>query len=285
MNVEKGERNSFLLNVGIYFKKSSPDTWQNDITEVNNRLKDPLPLEELNKTVLNSLSKKEYFYTCRNEPIVSYCDKVLCRTRKYGIDSDSIPSEVIGGLIKIDFVNEPLWELNVNGVNLTFKTPELMSHPAYQQKCFESLHTWPKALNKEAWRKIIEERLAIVEIQKGPDEASQDGLFQRHLMVFCTERAEAVTKTQILNKRVYTEKGFHYFRVEDFIEFLKFNNFTFYSYPMVWKRLKELGAGTVIFRLNEEKKVRAWKIKLIDNPRLNIDIETIKFEKYDKEPF
>lgn len=285
MMVDKGERNSFLFNVGIYFKQMSPDTWQNDLAEVNHKLKEPLSIEELNKSVISSLSKKEYFYTCRNEPIVSYCDKVLCRTRKFGIDSDSIPSEIIGGLVKVDFTNEPIWELNVNGVNLVFKTNELMNHSAYQQKCFEMLHTWPKALNKEAWRKIIEERLNNVEVQKGPEEASQDGQFQRFLMIFCTERAEAVTKAQILNKRVFTEKGFHYFRIEDFIDFLKFNNFTFYSAPLIWKRLRDLGAAPVMFRMTHEKKVRAWRIKLIDNPRIGANIETIKFETFDKEPF
>ncbi len=283
--IEKGERNSFLFNMGIYFKQIGPDTWQNDITEVNNKLKDPLPMNELSVSIINSLIKKEYFYMCRQEPLVSYCDKALCRQRKFGIDSDSIPSEIIAGLIKIEFKNEPLWELNVNGINLAFKTNELMNHAIYQQKCFETLHTWPKTLKKEAWRRIIEERLNNVEIQKGPSEASQDGLFLRHLMVFCTERAEAVTKTQILNKRVYTEEGFHYFRIEDFIEFLKFNNFTFYSTPFIWKRLRELDARPIIFRLTNTKKIRVWRLQLIDNPRIDIDVEVIKFEKYDKEPF
>lgn len=285
--VEKGERNSFLFNAGIYLKQIEPDTWQNDLVEINNHLKEPLPLDELSKSIINSLNKKEYFYTCRNEPMVSYCDKVLCRQRKFGIDSDSIPSEIIGGLIKIDFKNEPLWELNVNGVNLTFKTNELMNHTTYQQKCFETLHTWPKGLKKEAWRKIIEERLNNVEIQKGPSEASQDGLFQRYLMVFCTERAEAVTKSQVLNKRVYTAEGFHYFRIEDFTDFLSTNGFIFYSKPMIWKRLKELGAKDIRFRMDNKinSSIRVWRIKFIDNPRIKVDMETIKFEKYDKEPF
>lgn len=285
LTVEKGERNSFMFNVGIYFKQMSPDTWQNELVEINNKLKEPLSVEELSKSIINSLNKKEYFYTCRNEPIVSYCDKVLCRQRKFGIDSDSIPSEIIAGLVKIDFKNEPLWELNVNGVNLVFKTNELMNHAIYQQKCFETLHTWPKALKKEAWRKIIEERLSSVEIQKGPDEASQDGMFLRYLMVFCTERAEAVTKSQILNKRVFTDKGYHYFRIEDFLEYLKQFNFTFYTAPFIWKRLRELGAKPVTLKLREDKRVRTWRLQLINNPRLDANLEATKFEKYDEEPY
>jgi len=285
MHVEKGERNSFLFNVGIYFKQMTPDTWQNEIVEVNSRLHEPLDIQELSKSVISSLNKKEYFYTCRQEPIVSYCDKVLCRQRKYGIDSDSIPSEIIGALVKIDFKNEPLWELNVNGANLVFKTSELMNHAAYQQKCFETLHTWPKTLKKEAWRKIIEERLGNVEVQKGPDEAGQDGLFLRLLMEFCTERAEAVTKAQILNKRVYTEKGYHYFRIEDLNDFLRFNNFTFYSSREVWRRIRELGAIPIQFRASPTKKIRAWRIQVINNPRMEIDTSVVDFEKFDETPF
>lgn len=283
--VEKGERNSFLFNVGIYFKQMHPDNWQNEMVEVNAGLTEPLALDELTKSVINSLTKKEYFYTCRQEPIVSYCDKALCRTRKFGIDSDSIPSEIIAGLVKVDFKNEPLWELNVNGANLTFKTQELMNHAVYQQKCFEVLHTWPKTLKKEAWRKIIEERLNNVEIQKGPEEAGRDGTFLRYLMVFCTERAEAVTRAQVLNKRVYTEKGYHFFRIDDFVEFLRFNNFTFYTSQQTWTRLRELGAIPIQLRIKGDQKVRVWRIKVIDNPRINIDIETVKFETFDETPF
>lgn len=283
--VEQPGRNNFLFNTAIYFKQKEPDTWQKDLVEVNNKLKESLSIEELTSSIINSLNKKEYFYACRNEPLISYCDKVLCRQRKFGIDSDSIPSEIIGGLIKLDFINEPLWELNVNGVNIVFTTQELMSHLTYQRKCFEVLHTWPKALKKGAWRKIIEERLVSVEIQKGPEEAGHDGLFKRHLMEFCTERAEAVTKDQIMNKRVYTSEGYHFFRIADFMDFLKFQNFTFYSAPIAWRRLRDLGAIPLQFRLNSGKAIRAWRIKLIKNVRVEIENKPLNFEKYDKEPF
>lgn len=288
LTVEKGERNSFLFNVGIYFKQMLPDTWQNELIEINNQLKEPLSIDEVTKSIINSLTKKEYFYTCRNEPIVSYCDKVLCRQRKYGIESESLPSEIIGSLIKIDYKNEPVWQLNVNGVNLTFKTSELMNHAIYQQKCFETLHTWPKALKKEAWRKIIEERLNNVEIQKGVDEEiSNDGLFIQYLTEFCTERAEAVTKAQILNKRVYTEKGYHYFKLSHLQEYLRQNNFSFYTGHMLLTRLRELGSVRTKLKVDStnNRTARVWRIRILENPKLSIKQDSIKFEKYDEEPF
>ena len=283
--IEKGERNNFLFNVAIYFKQREPDTWQEDLMEVNKKLKEALTLDELTKSIIGSLNKKEYFYACRNEPLVSVCDKVLCRQRKFGIESDSIPSEIIGSLVKIDFLNEPLWDLNVNGVNITFTTIELMNHNIYQRKCFESLHSWPKALKKEAWRKIIEERLDKVEIQKGPEGAGHDGLFKRHLMEFCTERAEAATKNQILNKRVFTEKGFHYFKLDDFMDYLKFVNFTFYSTPIAWKRLRDLGGTPIQLRIDSHQKIRAWRIEIIKNPKLEKEIKPVDFEHYDEAPY
>ena len=287
LTIEKGERNSFLFNVGIYFKQMIPDTWQNELAEVNNRLKEPLSIDEVTKSIINSLTKKEYFYTCRNEPIVSYCDKVLCRQRKYGIESESLPSEIIAGLVKVDYKNEPVWLLNVNGVNLMFKTNELMNHVSYQQKCFESLHTWPRALKKEAWRKIIEERLTNVEITKPQEEVTNDGLFMQYLTEFCTERAEALTKAQILNKRVYTEKGFHYFKLSHLQEYLRQNNFSFYNGHMLLTRLRELGATRAKLKIDVEnnKTARVWRIQIINNPRIEIKSQPMDFEKYDEAPF
>lgn len=285
--VIKGERNNFLFNAGIYLRQKFSDTWQDELIEVNKKLLEPLTFDELTNSVINSLNKKEYYYLCRNEPLISYCNKVICRQRKYGIESASIPSEIIGELIKLNFP-EPLWLLNVNGTNIDFDTKELMSHKIYQEKCFEVLHTWPKSLKKEAWRRIIEERLNNVKIQEAPEEASQVGLFKQLLMEFCTERATAITREQILNKRVYSEKGYHIFKGTDLLDFLKFNNFTYYSRNRVWLQFKDLGGSSGVLRISDKlkkNKIRIWKIPEFKNPKLEIESKPVDFEKFDKEPF
>jgi hypothetical protein len=279
-------RNNFLLNAGIYLKQLNADTWQNELVKLNSSMEDPLSISELTSSVINSLNKKEYFYTCPQEPIASYCDKELCRQRKFGINSDSIPSEIIGDLIKYS-VLPPIWQLNVNGVYINFRTEELMNHIIYQKKCFEKLHTWPKSLKKESWRKIIEERLNNVDVREAPEEASQDGFFKALLVQFCTERAEALTRDQVLNKRVFTGDGFHYFRGTDFLDFLRFNNFTYYNRQEVFLRFRELGGIPVRFRVSPKVIIRAWRIKVQENPRLKIEnaMNVLDFDKFDEKPF
>lgn len=281
---EHGYRNKFLFNVAIYLKQSRPETWENDLSQINQNLPEPINVSELVTSVIASLQKKEYFYLCTQEPILSYCDKSLCKTRKYGIDSDTMPSEIIGDLIKYNVI-PPIWELNINGNYVSFKTDELMVFKAYQKKCLEVLHTWPKNIKIESWRKIIEERLKNVVVQDAPDEASQDGQFKMLLLEFCTERAKAETRDQILSDKVYTEKGYHYFAGNAFLKFLAFNGFTYYGRQMVYLRFKELGGVNTTMRINKEHNIRVWKMQILHNPKMVVRSTPVDFETIKDEPF
>lgn len=276
-------RNNFLFNVGIYYKQYKPDSWEDKLNEANSNLSTPVKFGELSNTIVNSLKKKEYFYQCSLEPMVSYCDKALCRLRKFGINSDSMPSEIIGDLIKYDFI-PPLWKLNVNGVYLNLKTEELMSHNHYQKKCFEILHTWPKGVKTEIWRKIVEERLGNVVVKDAPEEASPDGRFKSFLMEYCTERAEATSKDQMFRGRVYTEDNYHYFRGKDFLDFLRNNSFTYYSSTQSFIRFEELGGIRMKIRIGK-KQIRCWRIKVINNPKLVVKTSVVNFDKFNEEPY
>jgi len=85
----EGSRNNALFNVAIYFKQSSPDTWQDKVVEANLKyMSPPLSNSEVQQ-LLKSIGKKGYDkYRCKLPPIVDVCNASLCRTKKFGIGGD-----------------------------------------------------------------------------------------------------------------------------------------------------------------------------------------------------
>ena len=76
------DRNSTLFNCGVYCRKKWADDWVEKLEEMNRNLTaSPLPASEIS-ALQKSVGKKDYFYTCKQEPIKSYCDPDVCRTRK-----------------------------------------------------------------------------------------------------------------------------------------------------------------------------------------------------------
>jgi len=91
----QGTRNGGLLNLGVYCKKAFPDNWQETLRDMNQKyMQPPLDAAEV-KTVIGSVKKKSYNYTCHQQPIAAHCNKPLCLTCKFGIsDGDN------GGLVQ-----------------------------------------------------------------------------------------------------------------------------------------------------------------------------------------
>jgi hypothetical protein len=88
--IPEGMRNLGLYNVGVYFKKSNPDEWEDLLQAYNNKFMVPpfhnskMPKKEM-MTLIKSIRKKDYQYKCNEDPIASVCEKGLCKTRAYGI--------------------------------------------------------------------------------------------------------------------------------------------------------------------------------------------------------
>ena len=77
----EGTRNNGLFNLGVYLRKEYPDDWETKILDYNQTIMDPpLDLKEVN-IVADQIKKKDYQYTCADQPICSFCNKDLCRSR------------------------------------------------------------------------------------------------------------------------------------------------------------------------------------------------------------
>ena len=129
--ISEGGRNNGLFNIGVYLRKAYPDSLESEILRFNMEyLSPPLPLPEVN-IVAKQLDRKEYAYKCSDAPINAYCNKELCRTRKFGIGA-AVAGATVANLRKYNST-PPVWFMDVNGEPLELDTEALMSQPMFQK--------------------------------------------------------------------------------------------------------------------------------------------------------
>ena len=237
----QGTRNNGLFNLGIYAKLSDADNWEEKVEEYNREhLSPPLPAAEV-LTILKQLRTKDYNYKCNDQPISSHCNSGVCKTRKFGISpATAMPS--FGSLTKQNS-NPPVWFLDVENNRLEMSTEDLQNQTRFQRVCMETIDKMPPKMSERAWQGVIQNLLDNVTIIEVPKDASIEGQFQDLLEAFCTDRAQAQTKEEILLGKPYTEDNKTFFRLSDLEAYLQRHNFRYFTRPKITARLRDLGAS------------------------------------------
>ena len=285
--VPEGGRNMAMLNVGLFYKMSSPDAWK-DLLEKHNQsyCNPPLPAKEI-VTIQNQLEKKEYYYTCKQEPLKSHCNKSMCRSRKYGIGSgQAFPT--LGGVTVVES-EPPVWFIDVDGARLELSTRQLQMQVDFQRACMEQMYKMPARMKDDEWRELVDVLLNTATRIAVPEELTQKGQFYELVESFCTARLQARSPEEIATGKPWTEEGFTYFRLSALQDFLKRNNFTIYTRGQITERLKEMNSGGTAdkqFRFKDNKDkwqtVRCWFVPEIK--RGEIELPDIEFKANDEEP-
>jgi hypothetical protein len=254
----EGTRNDGLFNLGVYLLKAFPDDWKDKIEDYNREYMDP-PLRAVEiQGVIKSLEKKDYFYTCDKAPVVSYCNKALCMTRKFGIGVTGMP--VLSSLTKYD-CNPPIWFVNVdNGGRLELMTDDLQNQLRFQKRCIESLNIMPPVIAKNHWQQLIQKLLDKVIIIEAPADASPSGQLLEYLEKFCSSRAQAQSKDELLLGKPLTENNHHYFRMSDFMAYLERNHFREFKVNKITSIIKDQLKAEHHFFLLKGKGVNCWSI-------------------------
>jgi hypothetical protein len=254
-----GTRNNGLYNLGVYAKKAFPDAWEAIVEQYNVKyMETPLSANEV-KELIKSLKKKEYQYTCAQVPLVSFCNAVVCRGRKYGVgDSSGMP--VITGLTKF-CSTPPIWFADIDtGGRLELSTEDLQQQSRFQKRCMEVLNSMPGAMNAKAWQAMIQGHLENVTLIESPQDATPRGQLTEMVDKFCTQRAQALTKDEIRLGRPFTENGKHYFTTNGLMAFLERHKFKALGLHEVTSFLKnDLGATHKFFNI-KGKGINAWEL-------------------------
>lgn len=253
-----GTRNDGLFQIAIYLKKAHPDGWENLVDSYNEQYFDP-PLSTTEvSTILKSLRKKDYNFSCEKPPIRAYCNMLLCRGRIHGV-GQLCGMPLLTGLTKFDS-KPPVWFVEVDGGGrLELTTEELQNQGRFQRKCMEGLNTMPPVVKINTWQGIVQGLLEGVTIIEAPLDASPRGMLFEFLERFCMSRAQARIKDELLLGKPWTSAGSHYFRIFDFMQYLERNRFKEFKINKICSMLKEIGGEHHFFRI-KGKGLNTWRI-------------------------
>lgn len=253
-----GTRNNGLLNLAVYLRKLTPDNWKAELDKYNKLYMIPaLPSAEV-LAVIKSMEKKEYNYTCKQDPICAHCNVQLCRTRKYGIGGGlGMPS--MGSLTKL-MTDPPIWFLEVDhGGRLELSTDDLQSPFKFQKRCMDALNMMPVVMKREDWQDIVRRLLDEVQVINMPEDVSMRGQLIELIEVFCTGRAQANREEEILLGKPYLFDGHHLFRLTDLQSFLERHNFTVIGRNKMISVMRDLGAKHQFLNI-KGKGVNVWSL-------------------------
>jgi hypothetical protein len=195
----EGQRNKGLFAVGVYLKKRFPDEWEAKLYLYNKRyMRPPLADDEV-KTIIKSLKRKEYNYACSQDPIKSHCNRLLCRTKEFGIGkADSKDwGIVIDSEAQMICTDPPYWILTVNGTRIRFFSEDLMRQPRFQELCMQKLSFLPPPLPRDEWLVTVNKILSSAVKLEAPQDSGPEGELYWHLQQFCTVYPQAETREEI----------------------------------------------------------------------------------------
>ena len=283
----EGTRNNGLFNLGVYLRKAFPNEWETKILEYNQAvLEPPLDLKEVN-VVAEQIRKKDYQYKCSDQPICNFCNRDLCRSRRFGVGGDANTPR-IANLRKYDS-EPPLWFLDVNGSPVELITEALQSQPKFQILCMEQINTMPRTMTRQAWEAQMNMLLSTMVQTEGAvihtsEDTSIRGQFYELLEEFTTHMQAAVDREEILLRRPWTNETNRrtYFRLKDLEAFLKRQKFNDYRSNKIAQRLRDIDGMSEQLSING-RPIRCWSIPAFEQ----IEEEfSSKFEDIDEEiPF
>jgi hypothetical protein len=264
MGFPEGGRNISLFNVGVYYRKKNPDDWQEDLMRFNyESLDQPLPSGEVNSLV-KSVSKKDYAYTCKQSPICNYCEKSKCMKREFGVGGYGGGQAIeISSITKYETENRQSvrWYIEIGGERIEVTTQQLLDQRQLQKLCVEKLNKCPATMPGPKWEQAINSLLESVEIIQDPDDASPQGQFEKMLDSFLTGKVQARHRDEIMNGKPWndTDEGKVFFRSEDLFIYLEARRFRYQSQHQVWSWLRSTGGDRKTFRI-KSKPVKVWSV-------------------------
>lgn len=259
----EGSRNNGLFNLGVYLRKRYEDQWTEHLDEVNQTFMDPPLGHKEVQQIERSVARKNYQYRCHDQPIVSVCNRQICLTRSYGVGTgaENDPGVVFGGLSKVE-TDPPVWIWDVDGKRIELTTSELKDQNRFQTKCMNELNKWPRAMKPQAWSEMVREKLEHVELIEAPPDARPEGIIRAHLEQYCTGRARARTREDLLMNKPWTNDGRTYFSGVDFCRYLDQQRFHMKQREL-WAILRKLQAEHHFFNI-KSRGINVWSIPAFD---------------------
>jgi len=266
----EGTRNNGLFNLAVYSRKAFPDTWRAEVERYNIKFMDPPLTSTEVLSVIKSADRRTYQYTCSRSPIAPHCNAPVCRLRRHGIGNDGqIPA--IHSLTKYDS-DPPIWFLDVEGTGrIELETDDLQNQRRFQKRCMERLNMLPARMSDNAWSQLINHLFETLNIIEAPADASSVGQLFELIERFCTNRAQALSKDEILLGKPWSEGGKYYFRISDLMAFFDRQHFRDFKVYQVTSLLKQRSAEHHFWNI-KGKGVNLWSLPAFQRQKEGYDV-------------
>lgn len=251
-------RNNALFMMGLYYKRVNPSGWTADVEEANRLyMRPPLTADEVALT-LRSLEKKDYEYTCKNQPMVSHCDSVLCRGRQYGVGRGQ-RYPVITSITKLNIQPNPIWFLEVDGHRIELSNDDLHDYRRFSKLCLARFHVVYLPMKQADWLTMLGAVMEAVVVDAAPPDVNDDEAFRELLEEFLTNRQKGQNKRDLIQGRPWQdeESDKHYFRLRDLQKHLQREGVRDIQRGDLTSKIKRLGGDSHFFNI-EDQGVNVW---------------------------
>ena len=259
--VEQGNRNNFMLNMGILYKKQEID-WKEELRKFNySFFETPLKEGDLKDTIL-SLERKDYSYLCEQLPISQHCNKDICKKRKFGIGGLKYDAVEFSNLKKV-LTDPPIYYLNVNSIDIEFTIKELLVYKIVKIKIIEKLNILPENKKSSDWESIFQRLLEEITEENAPLDASKSGAVMALFQDFLEIRHQANNREDLLKNKPWTneDKELVYFQSKDAISYIKAQGMQNIIQSDLLRYLRKYGLSSSTVTINK-KSVNVWKFPL-----------------------
>ena len=269
------ERNKSMFMCGVYNKQKFSDDWEKRSEEDNRTLcSDPLSSHEMSN-LCKSLGKKDWGYTCKDQPFKSYCDPALCASRKFGIGNDAPDALQVGSLTIM--MSEPrVYFMDVNGGRIQISTEQLQNQSLWQRACMEQMNFMPPQVKPDKWQKQVNELMKTATHLDVPEEATVMGQFKDHMRSYCTSHIRAMAPEEMEMGKPWTDGHETKFKLDGLLDFLHQRRFKAENRGQMIQMIRDLGGENHTQNINKSDgtrtTMRCWSVPSYeeDTPTLTV---------------
>jgi len=276
-----GTRNVGLFSYGVFYRKSSPNGWQDKLRYHNqNYVSPPLASREV-EALIKSIGDRQYQYKCDEEPLCSHCDRKTCLTLPFGVgnkpweDGNNFDEVVIGNLRKI-LTDPPTYILEVNGRDLHLNSDEFRSHAKFSKRVFETHDSVIRPIKQGQWDQKLRELLAGKTEIEAPDDASEYGAISNKIDDFLCLSDRSKSREDLLRGMPILEDGKILFQVNYLQKYLQSQKVMIDNKDL-FSIIHRRGCEYAMIKI-KGKVVRAWQIPVDVVNRQDEDYTEAQFE-------
>jgi hypothetical protein len=252
---EDSGRNNFLFSFAVYAKKKYGTGFEDSVREVNETFSSPLE-ESVVTQICSSVANNEYIYKCRDIPCSSFCDKVVCKKREFGIGRDKghFTGIQYGQLYRY-LTAEPyyIWKLRLQGQeewkDVLFKDEGyILDQKNFAKMCVRYLNQAPMQVSPNDWYAILNSvlpNIVNVEVKRESDTSATSLVRNAFISYLSNKQARRDSPYQVkvgLCVRQGKDGAVKYFFTHrGFTEYLRNQKINF-DYSTMREMLKSFGA-------------------------------------------